>query len=1036
MDGSPVLQTDWYDPAHYHFVNRTSHVYKDGTFIKTLKPRYVNYSQTQPEYSMLHNCTAAIMDDTMLNYPWITIPCDKKFKVSYVCQYSHLRNSTPVGTAMVLNRTCSDMNWLLLRGSETCALVFDNDHSNISYLDSQYMCSLHNASLFNVNILDRIETNDIPTLLKSHLLNRLNDNAYMQRTVNNMSALNIQDMLFGRRLHFTSPQSMLPLILHRVHKTINEDAESMSFFARYNNTCSLVEYSKISLSYTSDERDAWGVKCRPCSKRINVSGVICVKPSEIKVIICQQFHFQCRDKTCILPIYKCDHVADCLDNSDENMCVYNVSDTLIDQFVTMPCSSTSECSSGTESKKHVHEICDGLYSNDTFLREEDVCVTYNHNIIIPITTKHKTKYSMFSISNTKLLMLFWYERLYRSTCGQQNNVSSGQNNYSHVNDIILQGGLLKMNSKLNDYCTFNVKKPLSSPESLLICHVVLCPGMFKCHDQFCILLSSVCDDINNCRLGEDEMMCSLFTCPGSLKCRGEKRCISTTEICDKRVNCLYSMDDELGCDKCPIICQCRGYVMSCHSNNNMFILQNGEVLYTKALVVSGTQTVMITKNLYFIGLLFLNMTSCKLEKIDVVHNKTQKLVYIIIADFHGNQLSDITFIKSDIFHRIVFLDLSFNLLHSFKYGDYFPLRHLSVLYLTGNNLIDIKMILNISQLTLIDLQYIYYTANLAIRIDHSAQVDLVVRVTDTQLCCMLQDYTKCSSIQTNTQCHGLLDTLYTRVVFYCLSTLSLCLSASVALQKILQNMLSNAISKNKKQYLVLLMNQLIANLFSSLYLVALCVVDIFRKNSLVFKTSIPCIILNAILYISIETLIVFKSGLVALIMMKILFPFQHQCAWLKWIVPITSLVWITLILTYLVQVTILFQDPHARILDKLCSIGWCVINSNINILQTLIYIVDIVSMLFCIVVFFMIYASLKSRNRKLGSLTPNRRCTASAVTCKCIFDNILEILFRVYLLTLLSTKVANLRYTYFCLYLFIFILPTNLIYSCIILFFK
>ena len=1033
MDGSPVYQTDWYDPAHYHYVNRTSHVYKDGTFIKTEKPRYVNYSQTQPEHSTLHNCTAAIMDETMLNFPWITIPCDKKFKVSYVCQYSHSPDITPVATTTVSNRTCSD-GWLLLKGLETCALIFDNEHSNISYRDSQYVCSLHNASLLNVNSLDSIVTTGGNTQLKLHLLGRLNDNLDMQRTVQNMSAINIQNLLFGRRLNFTSPLSMLPFVLYSIDQARNEKAEIMSYFARYNNTCSLVEYSHLSWSYVHYDSDAWGVKCRPCSKKINVSGIICVKPSEIKVIICQQFHFQCRDKTCILPIYKCDHVADCLDNSDEDMCVYNVSDKLTDQFVTIPCSSSSECYISTESKKRVYEICDGLYSNDTFLREEDVCVTYNHNIIVPIATKHKTKHSSSTFFTDKLLMLFWYERMH--TCGKHNNMLSGQTNYSHANDISFQGGLLKINRKINDYCIFNVKKPLSSPSSSSICHVLVCPGMFKCHDQFCISLSLVCDDINNCRLGEDEMMCSLFTCPGSLKCRGENRCISTTEICDKRVNCRYSMDDEMGCGKCPANCQCRGYVMSCHSNNTESVVQNDEVLYTKALVVSGTQTVLITKHLDFIGLLFLNMSHCKLKKIDGAHNKTNKLFHIIIVDLHNNQLTDTSFIKCAIFYRTVFLDISFNLLHTFNYGRHFSLKHLSVLYLTGNNLIDIEMTLIISQLTLIDLQHIYYTANLAIRIDHSAQVDLVVRVTDTQLCCLLQDYTKCLSIKTYTQCYGLLDTLYTRVVFYCLSTLSLCLSASVTLQKILKIMSSNDITKNKKQYLVMLINQLIANTFISLYLVALCVVDIIRKNSLLFKTSIPCIILNAILYISIEAVIVLKSGLMILIVMKLLFPFQHQCVWLKWIVPITSLVWITLILTYVVHVIVSFQDLHTLILDKLCSIGCCAMRNNNNILYVVIYILDPCCMLIYTVAFLVMYTSLKSRDCKLGSFTPEKRCTARVAAWKCMFDNILEIVFRVSLLTLLSIKIANLKNTYFCLYLFIFILPTNVIYSCVILFFK
>ena len=138
----------------------------------------------------------------------------------------------------------------------------------------------------------------------------------------------------------------------------------------------------------------------------------------------------------------------------------------------------------------------------------------------------------------------------------------------------------------------------------------------------------------------------------------------------------------------------------------------------------------------------------------------------------------------------------------------------------------------------------------------------------------------------------------------------------------------------------------------------------------------------------------------------------------------------------LMHVIVPFQDPDIRILDKLCSIGWCAMNSNINILHAVIYIVDLSSMLIYIIAFLAMYTSLKARYRQLGPVTSNIRCTAGVVTCKCIFDNILEILFRVYLLTLLSIKAANLRYTSFCLYLFLFILPTNLIYSYIILFFK
>ena len=183
------------------------------------------------------------------------------------------------------------------------------------------------------------------------------------------------------------------------------------------------------------------------------------------------------------------------------------------------------------------------------------------------------------------------------------------------------------------------------------------PGMFKCHDHACIPLSYYCDGLNHCTLGEDEIICDIYTpvCPGYLKCGGERKCISTDELCDRNINCFYSMDDELGCDTCPENCECAGYVMSCQSNNSDQIIESHTVVYAKGLLIKGTQQVLTANNLQFIGLLFPNISYCKLEKVDVLYGNETRVFFLIFTDFRRNRLTTTSFLKFQIFHRIVFL---------------------------------------------------------------------------------------------------------------------------------------------------------------------------------------------------------------------------------------------------------------------------------------------------------------------------------------------------------------------------------------------
>ena len=1016
-----------------------SYIFRDGYFTKLPQPRTVNYTQAQPHYKKHYECTAAILDNNQHYFPWVTIPCHKKLGASYFCQPS--RSSINIPKSVESNVKC-DRDWILLHGTQNCLLVLDSGDNKLSFYDSQYVCSLYNASVFKVNTSERgnvahTKIEDLkPNLMYGMTSSEL---SWFHHIYPNISSDNIKNILFGRRLNAYSPQSMLPFYLKRAYNALYEGIVSMSFFTEHNHTCSIVEYLEIGDSYrdASYMADQWGVKCRPCAERIKVSGIICEKPTYTDVRTCKKNHFECHDKTCILSIYQCDHTADCFDHSDEYGCLYNNSNTLINQFVKLPCPPNSDCQNDIGNQVRVHDVCDGIYVNDTFLLEKDVCVIRTRKVIMPIRSRklHTMVSNSFTVAD--LVTIFWQEDRYK--CKELSSLYKVKLNHTSTYARLFQGGLLKQNTKLNDMCLFRDRKySCQSPSCRFLCTVLACPGMFKCHDHACIPLSYYCDKIHDCALGEDEIICSTLppACPGSLKCRGERKCISIDDLCDNNIDCFYSMDDELGCRICPMNCECSGYVMSCHANNSYQLTEFGAAFYTKGLLIKGTQQVLTANDLQLIGLLFVNVSYCKLEKVDVSYENKTGLLFLIFTDFSRNRLTTTYFLSSQIFQRTVFLDLSFNLLHTFKYGRSISLTYLSVLYLTGNDFKEITMIIRDAHLDYINLQFLDYFPEIAVRIDHDGNLDLVVAVTDSQLCCLFSVHVKCLSNQNDVVCYGILNDLNAKVSFYCLSLLSLFFSLSVSIKQAFKLLSRDKASQNKKSYSVLLMNQSINNILSSLYLMTILTMDIIKIKLLFLKASIACVFLNFILYNSLETIIIFKSSLSLLIALKIRFPFRHQCPWLKWVTPASGFVWLFIMTTYMMHFFLPFGEQSGDIFDKLCSIAWCEMYNNFNMLLGMVYFVDQLSIFVYMFAFLLTYVSLKEYRNKFKSEPSSKTYSASGVTCKCILANVIEIILRVYMITLVSFKLSHLRYVHFCFSFFLYALPINILFSCFINIFK
>ena len=336
------------------------------------------------------------------------------------------------------------------------------------------------------------------------------------------------------------------------------------------------------------------MKCQPCAEVTSISAVICEKLKRPNILRCDDQYFTCDDGTCILLIYKCDLISDCFDNSDEDLCDDTINSSWFNSSLTLHCHQGVLCD-GSEQIIPLHTICDRMYSNTTFVQEECACWPFqlqHINIIALSKNSDKVHKSFRRVSPCKVTHkvksnedTFWSDHgSYYTKCIEHDEITDKSKYHSkeEMNDSIVCAK--EHDTSLMDTCKIRdntsdvaMATAYDDPYS---CLWVTCPGMFKCLESFCIYLSAVCGQWDF-QYGDDEQLCPVSSCSGFLKCRGENRCVGSEEICDKHINCVYSMDDELGCTTCPDHCHCEGYSLSCEVNNSLDVILASHINHVK-----------------------------------------------------------------------------------------------------------------------------------------------------------------------------------------------------------------------------------------------------------------------------------------------------------------------------------------------------------------------------------------------------------------------------------------------------------------------
>ena len=649
-------------------------------------------------------------------------------------------------------------------------------------------------------------------------------------------SVNISDFVYGKQKQDDTDVYQLEPVDPSHNKLLKLMAKlsKQTYFQIYHNlsSCSWVwGISSLTHGYV------FLVKEVECGFERDTTHIICERPTTRNIPRCNKSQFSCDDGSCILGIYSCDGVFDCYSGYDELNCTksfhlraesIHILNKNIWGLGNMMCSIYHDANTRNTKCLSSSRLCDNIYDVNF---EKIFC------------EKNRLSFPKYRISNHSVLTRW------------KSNISQ---------NVLF--------SKTIDFANVCILAPENMSDKMetdpSVCSLIECPLMFKCKSNYCIPIEAVCDGTFDCRDKTDEELCEKTSCPGLLKCRGEKRCLPDYLICDNKVDCLYSADDELYCQPCPVQCQCSGYSILCEQYPSMYEIYHKYVKFV--FPIATAKDIPILKHA-----IFSDFSHCHLSDL----NLTGHIPSTIMLNISHNSITQISWNTLDILKSLHTLDLSYNKITWLETGQLPSSLPLKILFLQNTNIKTINRG-NFSNLLYLEflhlgnnpIQYVY------VRSLQILQHIRIVKGVTPLFCCMVHNtQAKCQDNTGNNldcQYHNDRDTsIMCRVlssIFIIICTLTfvyMCLYL------------------NRDRNIVFLSgNRIICAILQFVYLIF---IDMFSALSYIIQGDVIYIypydisakVLSAL---AMELGICFGITRDSIICLKTLYPFKHQCRYLKY----------------------------------------------------------------------------------------------------------------------------------------------------------
>ncbi|XP_043922260.1 SCO-spondin-like [Protopterus annectens] len=282
----------------------------------------------------------------------------------------------------------------------------------------------------------------------------------------------------------------------------------------------------------------------------------CGDYSDERNCVCGQNEFQCEDSRCLSRTKVCNGKYDCSSGIDELVCTAPGQVTCAPGqlacgdgsciSISLACDGVSDCKDGAD--ENLIQCLIGTLAPPGTLRP--VSLSDNQTTVI---RKPCSEYE-FPCGSGECTPLGWVcdnemdcsDGSDEDTCNRTCALNEFQCQYSKecIHDVQLCDGIPQCRDQ--------------SDESIDNCgstEIPSCPGKFACNNSLCVNISQVCNGIQDCPGGDDEMACATATSPlgppnaTNITCNeyscSDGRCITFKQVCNGIADCFDGMNSSL-----------------------------------------------------------------------------------------------------------------------------------------------------------------------------------------------------------------------------------------------------------------------------------------------------------------------------------------------------------------------------------------------------------------------------------------------------------------------------------------------------------